>query len=85
MVQVRENLIVNLEMRLLQVQRGYENLLVNSGDTADQLKREIRIAKDERDELKKELRQLKRKLFWANFRTVVVAVIGGVIVWLVSD
>ena len=83
-VQVMDSLIGNLEFRLWSMERRYEDLMTNSGSTAIQLRKEIQLTKDERDDLKIELRQLKRKLFWANVRTGAVAVLGGVIVWLVG-
>ena len=83
-IQIQDSIINNLEYELWAMELGYEDLMTNSGDTAAQLRKELQIAKDERNDLKAEARRLKRKLFWANVRTGFVAVIGGVIIWLVG-
>lgn len=81
---VKDSLITNLEHRLYQMESGYEDLMTTSGETADELRKQIRTTKDHRDELRSKARRLKKMLFWANARTVTITVISGIVIWLVA-
>lgn len=81
---VMDSVIQNLMYQIWEIERRYEDLMKNAGDTSAELRKQIQSTKDERNELRRELRKLRRKLFWANVRTGVVVVVGSVVIWLIS-
>lgn len=83
-LEIQDSIMFNLQFRIYELESGYENLLGNSGYEVNALERKLAVAKYEQVDLTKQLRKVKRKLFWANVRTGIVAVISGVLIWLVA-
>lgn len=83
-IKIQDSIMFNLQFRIYELESGYENLLTNSGSTANALRRQLATARDEKIDIQQELRKVKTKLFWSRVWTGAVVIVSGVIIWLVA-